>query len=162
MSATSCRARRMAGRWRGVGGGLVIEHCDPPPMPHSGCRAMAQGSAFRSAAVSGSSSPAGIGAHQRPQRRDPVAADGQAELGAGVVQGQGEVVDAGPLGHETENRRRTPGSRRGRRRCHPRNRHAPTAAAPPPPGRPRRRRPARPAAAPGQPSAAPMPSAPTA
>jgi hypothetical protein len=40
----------------GPGGALVTEQCDQPPVPRSGCRAIAQGSTSYSAPLRGSSS----------------------------------------------------------------------------------------------------------
>ena len=104
MSATSCTAREMAGNvaracvlavsWSSSSG-------TQPPMSRSGRRAVAQGSASRWAPVSGSSSPlawarasgrcAAISPGCRPRRTR-----------CRVVQGQGQTLDPGPLGHEAE------------------------------------------------------------
>lgn len=79
-----------------LGGALVIEDRDPAadtPQWLAGDRPRRRlqlGSGERMV------QPAGIGVHQRPQRRDPVCAVGEAEVGVGAVQGQGKVVDAGP------------------------------------------------------------------
>ena len=105
MSVTSCKARLMAGNvaraWvRAVS--WLSSTATQPPMPHSGWRAMGPGQYLPLGTRERVVKPAGVGTHQRLQRRDPVLAGGQAEFGVGVVQGQGQVVDPGPLGHEAE------------------------------------------------------------
>jgi len=104
MSATSCKARETAGnvpRACALAASWSSSSGTQPPMPRSGRRAVAQGSTSRWARVSGSSSPL---AWARASGRSAAISPGcrPRRTRCRVIQGQGQTLDPGPLGHEAE------------------------------------------------------------